>query len=99
MGNKQVTLHEEAENEANDALDWYLARNPRAAIGFVAELQRAFDDIGGAPTRWPKGSNGTRRFVLRRFPFVVVYRDFPSYIQVLAVAHGSRRPGYWKERL
>jgi hypothetical protein len=36
---------------------------------------------------------------MHRFPFAVVYRELPSVIQVLAVAHGHRRPGYWKTRI
>ena len=42
--------------------------------------------------------HGTRKFLLRRFPYGVVYRITKSAIQVIAVAHGRRRPGYWKSR-
>ena len=45
------------------------------------------------------GELGTRRFVLQRFPFAVTYRERDSGVQILAFAHGHRRPGYWKERL
>ena len=44
---------------------------------------------------------GTRRHLLLRFPFFIVYRyreEVPE-IQVVAVAHGKRRPGYWKRRI
>jgi len=99
MGSKEVRLHEEAESEAHGALEWYLARSPRAGVDFVAELKRAFASIAAAPQRWPKGPNDTRTLFLNRFPFAIVYRDLPSHIQVLAVAHTNRRPGYWKERL
>jgi hypothetical protein len=40
-----------------------------------------------------------RKFVLRRFPFLIIYRDLPSTIQIVAVAHGRRRAGYWKGRI
>jgi plasmid stabilization system protein ParE len=52
--------------------------------------------IAEAPQRWPAGPHGTRKFLLHRFPFAVIYRELPSAIQVLAVAHGRWRPGYWK---
>jgi toxin ParE1/3/4 len=42
--------------------------------------------------------HGTRKFLLRRFPYAVVYRITESAIQVIAVAHGRRRPSYWKSR-
>jgi hypothetical protein len=34
-----------------------------------------------------------------RFPFSLVYRVLESEVEVLAVAHGKRRPGYWRSRL
>ena len=35
---------------------------------------------------------------MRRFPYLIVYRTTSTAIQVVAVAHGRRRPGYWKTR-
>jgi toxin ParE1/3/4 len=43
--------------------------------------------------------NGTRRFVLRRFPFSIIYLDDPEVRSIVAVAHSKRKPGYWKVRL
>jgi len=74
-------------------------RSERAALRFAREVGRAVASIADAPERSPAGASGTRRFLLQRFPFAVVYRELPSIIQVLAVAHGRRRPGYWKIRV
>jgi toxin ParE1/3/4 len=35
---------------------------------------------------------------MKRFPYWLVYMVSEDEIRVLAVAHHSRRPGYWKER-
>ncbi len=94
MAAKPVRFHEDADAEYEDAFDWYLARSPHAAAEFAAELSRAVELIAQAPRRWAPGLGGTRRF-----PFALVYRELPSVIQVLAVAHSHRRPGYWKTRL
>ncbi len=40
----------------------------------------------------------TRRFLLRRFPFFVVYRVFSQRVEVVAVAHARRKPHYWLQR-
>ncbi|MBL8683290.1 MAG: type II toxin-antitoxin system RelE/ParE family toxin [Myxococcales bacterium] len=40
----------------------------------------------------------TRRLLLARFPFHLVYRVAPAELVVIAVAHTKRRPGYWKAR-
>jgi toxin ParE1/3/4 len=99
MAGKPVRFHEDAEAEYEAAFDWYLARSVRAAADFAKELGRAVEFIAEAPERWARGTSGTRRFLLRRFPFALFYRERPSTIEILAVAHHHRQPGYWKTRL
>jgi plasmid stabilization system protein ParE len=98
MANKEVEFHEAASEEFEAAFDWYLERSPGAAARFASELGRAISSIAEAPQRWSAGIHGTRKFLLRRFPFAVIYRELASIIQVLAIAHEHRRPGYWKGR-
>ena len=42
---------------------------------------------------------GTRRLFLDRFPYFVVFRETAKELQVIAIAHAKRRPGYWKKRV
>jgi plasmid stabilization system protein ParE len=51
------------------------------------------------PQRWPKYLHGTRRFVLRRFPFSIIYLDDYDVLNIVAVAHNKRKPGFRKRRL
>ena len=95
-----MELHEQAASEYDAAFDWYLQRSPEAALKFGAEFERALGEIARAPQRWASGSYNTRRFLLRKFPFLVIYRERAAGdIQVVALAHASRKPGYWKERI
>ena len=95
-----VELHEEAAAEYDAAFDWYLQRSPDAARKLDAEFERALAEIVRAPQRWASGPYSTRRFLLRKFPFLVIYRERASGdLQIAAVAHASRKPGYWKERI
>ena len=96
---KSVEFHPEAAQEAQAATEWYLLRSVRAAEGFVRELERAVGSVADAPDRWPIFIEGTRRFLLRRFPYSVVYRVSRDSLQIVAVAHARRRPGYWRPRL
>jgi plasmid stabilization system protein ParE len=98
MAQRQVTVHPEAVAEAQAAYRWYHDRNETAAQTFLIELDRAVELISTNPISWPIHLYGTRRFLLRRFPFAVVYREIGETIQIVAVAHGRRKPGYWKER-
>jgi len=93
-----VGFHPQAVAEATAAAEWCRQRNEGAGAAFVAELDRAIESIAGAPGRWPRYLHGTRRFLLHRFPFSVVYQEAPGGIEVVAVVHGRRRPGYWKDR-
>ena len=99
MTNKEVEFHEAATQEYEAAFDWYLERSRAAAERFADEMSRAIAKIAEAPQRWPAGKLRTRKFLLARFPFAIVYRELPAVIQVLAVAHAHRRPGYWKKRV
>jgi toxin ParE1/3/4 len=99
MSLRQVDLHPEAVAEAQAAAQWYRERSASAAHAFLAELDRAIEKISEDPAIWPRHVGGTQRFLLKRFPFSVVYRQLPNRIEVVAVAHGRRKPGYWKRRL
>ena len=99
MSAKRVEYHEGAIADVKNAVAWYRDRSPKAAQDFVEELQRAAATIRAAPDRWPRGKNNTRRFLLWRFPFSVIYSEHESVITVWAVAHGSRRPDYWARRV
>ena len=94
MAAKPLDLHPEALEEWKSALAWYLERNETAAVNFVAEVDQTIDLIAASPQRWPRGLHGTRKLVLRRFPFVIVYRERETDVQILAIAQGHRRPGY-----
>jgi len=93
-----VELHPEAIAEARAAYQWYAERDLSAANAFIAELDHAISQVQSAPERWPVHLHGTKRYLFRRFPYGVIYRVIETAIQVLAVAHGRRRPGYWRTR-
>jgi plasmid stabilization system protein ParE len=88
----------EARQEAWAAEAWYRRRSPAAADRFVRELRRAIALIAESPTRWPSGRRNSRRYLLRGFPFSVVYRVEDYGVCVVAVAHLRRRAGYWRDR-
>ena len=89
---------EEAVVEAASAAEWYAVRSATAAAAFEAELAEAESSIRSLPRAWPPYDHGTHRYLLRRYLFGVVYRIEPTRILIVAVAHGHRRPGYWRDR-
>jgi toxin ParE1/3/4 len=94
-----VSLHPAALAEAEAAIGWYRERSERAAQRFLDELDRVIHKIAEVPRRFPQFELGTTRFIMRRFPYFIVFRESDSAIEIVAVAHGRRRPGYWKDRV
>ena len=45
------------------------------------------------------GLSGVQKLRLKQFPFSLIFVNRHDYVWVVAVAHGSRRPGYWQNRL
>ena len=99
MAGKPIEFHEEAAAEYEAAFAWYFERSRLAASKFADELDEAINQISHSPRRWPNHIHGARKFLLTHFPFLIVYREIPSTVQILAIVHGHRRPSYWKERL
>ena len=82
-----------------EAEAWYRQRNYEASARFLSEIYDALENVAQWPRRWPPYQHGTRRFVLHRFPFSIVYREETATVSVVAIAHHKRRPGYWNDRL
>ncbi len=78
MHSNAPDLHQEAAAEYDAAFDCYLSRSPDSALKFDAEVERALAQIVQAPGRWAAGLHNTRRFLLRQFPFVLIYREVPA---------------------
>lgn len=95
----EVLFHPEAIAEFDAAVDWYATKSEQAADDFVRAVDDAIEVIAVRPLMWAGYLHGTRRYVLRHFPFLIVYLLSESQITIVAVAHGRRRPGYWKERI
>jgi len=95
---KNIRFSPEAFTEAEAAQQWYAERSLPAGKAFLKELTHAIERVLESPEQWPRYIEGTRRYVFHRFPFSLVYREMGNDIVVVAVAHGKRKPGYWKVR-
>jgi toxin ParE1/3/4 len=99
-----LVVHPAAEAEFEAIRTWYGAVNLSAALRFVEQLQGAFNAVCAHPRRcalWrgKLGRLGVRRYVMRRFPYVLPYIVQEEAVFVLAIAHTKRRPDYWRNRL
>jgi plasmid stabilization system protein ParE len=97
---KSLVVLPEAEEELRAALRWYEAKRPGLGLELIGVVDQALAAIAAMPHRFPVWAADTkyRRAVLRRFPYVVVFEDREDTVEVVALAHVRRRPGYWRER-
>jgi toxin ParE1/3/4 len=96
----RFALHPEAALEHEKQAAYYESKSSglgrRYHMAFLAALERVCE----TPHRYKLAvSPDIRRFALRGFPFYILYRESDGTVQVLAVAHDRRRPGYWAGRL
>jgi toxin ParE1/3/4 len=99
-----LRLLDEAKEEMRESARWY--EDKRAGLGddFLDAVERALELIEAHHKRYQRlqvndPDREIRRYLLKRFPFLVVYEVCADEILVVAIAHGKRKPKYWQDRL
>jgi plasmid stabilization system protein ParE len=87
-----------AEAEYADSLSWYAERSVSAAERFDAEFDQALQTIASDPERFPRCDQRHHYYLMRHFPFQIIYRQHQDHWVVVAVAHTAREPSYWSGR-
>ena len=95
---RKIRFRRGAWRDLIEAYDWYRDRSQSAAENFLAEVDAALAQVSESPEAWPSYERGTRHFILKRYPYSVIYRAGDDIITIVAVAHHKRRPGYWRRR-
>jgi plasmid stabilization system protein ParE len=94
-----IELSDEAQADADAAIDWYLQEGAfTAADDFIEEIDRILQLLSRFPELGGPGRHETRALILHRLPYSLIYRLHAGMIRVIAIAHHSRRPGYWAGR-
>lgn len=93
------SIHPEAEAEFEAAIKFYNGREDGLGDDLYDEVFATIDRIVEFPNSWPRYTHRTRRCLCNRFPYTVIYRHTDNEVTIYAVAHQSRKPGYWKKRL
>ena len=96
---EQVEYHPEAKSEMQESAIWYDDKAGGLGLEFLFEVRKAESLICRNPELWPIYEVGTRRYVMQRFPFAVIYLVSEQKLQIVSIAHCKRMPGYWKNRI
>jgi toxin ParE1/3/4 len=95
----RLEFHPEAELELIEAAVYYEKQVSGLGERFESEIRYAIDLLLDQPQIGPLIDPDLRKFILTRFPFTLYYSVTVDVLRIEAVAHQSRRPGYWKSRV
>lgn len=100
MPTRTIDLHRLARKEVRKAVRWYRTRSAWAANNLLSELDSAVGAIGASADSYPVAIRNVRWCRLKSFNYIVYFRIIDAArCEVVALAHGSRRPYYWLSRL
>ncbi len=92
-------FHPWAHDEFDEAIRYYETCQPGLGLELAEEVYATIQRISDYPEAWPMLSKNTRRCLVNRFPYGVIYQIRSGMLRIIAVANLNRRPGYWHDRL
>lgn len=95
----EIRLLKTAQYELDDGFIFYEDQVRGLGFEFLDEILNAFKRIKSNPKAWGLFSERTRRCLVNRFPYGIIYQIRENELLILAIAHMHRKPGYWKDRL
>lgn len=92
-----LRFHPAAQDELIESALYYEAARPGLGVTFRGAVRAVLDRLIEHP-ELGETRRGTRRLMVAGFPYDIIYRVMAVDIEVLAIAHHRRRPGYWRRR-
>ena len=93
-----IELSDEAEVDFDKSYEFYYEDSPKVSDTFFKRINLGFENIKQNPKSFAVAHKDVRKYVVKKFPFVIYYRIVDSVIQVIAIFHTSRNPEIWNER-
>jgi toxin ParE1/3/4 len=96
---KPVILHSEARAELDEAVAYYEGLRLGLGVDLLSEVEKGIARIQQNPKLFPVYKDTDfRKCLVNRFPYLIFYQELDDKIWIIAIAHGKRRPDYWKAR-
>lgn len=89
---RRMVLRPEAAEEIRDAASWYVERGSHLEADFLTEVAARLDAAREAPERFPVVEGEMRKAVLRRFPYIILFRARPEEVVIVSCFHTRRDP-------
>ena len=95
----KIVILDVARLEFNEAKEFYEIEQTGLGAKFEKEIKNGILRIQQYPQAWPPERKETRRYLVRKFPYKIIYSLQENNIVVLAFAHLHRKPNYWVDRI
>lgn len=92
-------FHPRADDEFDQAVQSYEDCQPGLGLEFAEEVYAVIGRVCEYPDAWSAMSLNTRRCLVNRFPYGVVFQVKSGMLRIIAVAHLHRQPDYWRDRI
>lgn len=93
-----VSLLDGAKADFDAAVEWYATRSESVALHFAAAVADPVQCVSRDPERFALINGMHRQALVKRCPYRLIFLVDGNMIAVVAIAHHSRRPGYWRHR-
>jgi len=94
----KVQFHPDSVLELIEAAHFYEERQEGLGDRLIDAVENAIAFIKQHPTIWHPDEKGRRKYRVKRFPYLIIYKIKNNSIFILAIAHTSKLPGYWEMR-
>lgn len=95
----KVIIRPEAEDDLKEAFSWYEDKRTGLGHNFLLHVDAGIKLIHRNPEIHPMEYKGTRKHLIKRFPYKIIYLVEEDRIIILAVIHGMRNPDLMKDRI
>ena len=92
-------FHPQANTELDEAVQYYENCQLGLGLEFAGEIYAAIKRIIEYPDAWSVLSENSRRCLVNRFPYGVIFQMKSGALRIVAVANLHRKPGYWMHRI
>ena len=81
------------------AAKWYDQQSTGLGERFLSAVEATERLIQEQPNLGTRCGHEVRKWMVKRFPYLIINQELPDQIRIYAIAHTARRPGYWRDRL
>jgi len=95
----KIEFLEFAQYELDDAVEYYNQQRNDLGSEFLSEVVDSLSRIAEYPNAWQQLTDRTRRCLIHRFPYGIIYQNRNDVILVVAVSNLHRKPEHWQSRI